>query len=419
MIDKKQAKRIIESLKKGIPPIHGVKYFSVGNEDFLRAIKEEYLTELEDSGTIRFISGSWGSGKTHFFSLMRELSFEEKCLVSNVQLSPNSAALNKFEQVFAEIIRNITTPNSYSPNQNQEINSHRHLLNESLNYLANGNNSFKPAFTHEEYVAAKNKLMSDQTIDIDFRKMVLAYWSTFLPDSTAANQDQRRAEILQWFTGEGKISQYRSFQVAKIINKSNAKIMLQSLANFVKLTGYRGLVILFDEAEQSYSVMSKSALRDAQNNLLTLINGIESLPGLFLIYATTPDFYSDPKHGIQNYGALAARIGKPENISPFARDIVWNLDATQVNLSDYQIVASKIRGIYISAYPGDLDKLPSDTELKTFISTLYSEHSEYAGVSFWRVMVCGLIQRFSQYVKGEIRTVEETYIGIMENLRED
>jgi molybdopterin synthase sulfur carrier subunit len=36
------------------------------------------------------------------------------------------------------------------------------------------------------------------------------------------------------------------------------------------------------------------------------------MPGLFLIYATTPDFFTDPKHGIVIYGALQGRIGKPE-----------------------------------------------------------------------------------------------------------
>ena len=102
----------------------------------------------------------------------------------------------------------------------------------------------------------------------------------------------------------------------KVPNAQNAKLMLQSLAGFVRLSGYKGLVILFDEAEMTYSVLRKSALKDAHNNLLSLINNIELLSGLFLVYATTPDFYIHPKHGIQIYGALAGRIGKPESKPP-------------------------------------------------------------------------------------------------------
>jgi len=64
-----------------------------------------------------------------------------------------------------------------------------------------------------------------------------------------------------------------------------------------RLSGYQGLLIEFDEAEMAYSTMRKAALREAHNNLLSLINNIEMIPGLFLIYATTPDFFNDPKHG--------------------------------------------------------------------------------------------------------------------------
>ncbi|WP_202950876.1 BREX system ATP-binding domain-containing protein [Prochlorothrix hollandica] len=418
-IKQEDAEQIIESLRKGMPPIHGVNYFSVGNEKLLKGIKKFHLKGLGNKGIIRFISGSWGSGKTHFFSLVRELAFEEGCLISNVQLTADSAALNKFEQVFAEIVRKIATPTSYSQNQDSSVYSYRYLLSESLNYLANGKSISKSVVTHEEYVMAKDKLMADQSIDIDFRKMIAAYWSTFLPDSVGGNQDQRRAEILQWFIGEGKISQYKGFQIAKIINKENSKLMLQSLGNFVKLSGYKGLVILFDEAEQSYSVMSKSALKNAQNNLLALINNIEQLPGLFLIYATTPDFYNDPKHGIQQYGALAARLGQPEQQPPRALKKVWNLDANEVNLSDYQVAASKILDIYTAAYPDDSDELPSESKVKEFVSRLHSEHSEFSGVNFWRVMVASLIAYFDDCMEGEERDVEEVYISVMATIKDE
>lgn len=126
--------------------------------------------------------------------------------------------------------------------------------------------------------------------------------------------------------------------------------MIQSLAGFVRLAGYKGLLILFDEAEMSYSVMRKSALREAHNNLLSLINNIESLTGLFLIYATTPDFFTDPKHGIVIYGALAGRIGRPmDDRSPRALDTIWNFDLTESGMANYQAVAIKIRDVYAAA----------------------------------------------------------------------
>jgi len=216
MFDRKQAKQIIRSLRSGIPPTHGTRFFSVGNENLLKGIKQEHLEDLEDMGLIQFISGSWGSGKTHFFRLLRDLAFEEKCLVSNVELSVDNAALNRFEKVFAEIVRNIITPTSYAQAQDSDIDGHRHLFEEALGYLANGCSTSQQTFTHEEYGIAKKALMGDHHIDIDFKKMVMAYWQLSLPDTLSlSNAEQKKSEILQWFICEGRISQYRAYGVSR------------------------------------------------------------------------------------------------------------------------------------------------------------------------------------------------------------
>lgn len=99
--------------------------------------------------------------------------------------------------------------------------------------------------------------MADHNIDIDFKKMVQKYWETFLPESADPTiVEQTRAEILQWFSGEGTIGDYgKRFGISKMVTRESAKQMLQSLAGFVRLAGYRGLLILFDEAEQAYSIM--------------------------------------------------------------------------------------------------------------------------------------------------------------------
>ncbi len=263
--------------------------------------------------------------------------------------------------------------------------------------------------------------MVDHRIDIDFKKMIQKYWETFLPESAdPALQEQTRAEILQWFSGEGKVAAYRKrFEVNKIVSKDNAKLMLQSLAGFVRLSGYKGLVILFDEAEQAYSIMRKTSLREAHNNLLSLINNIDSLSGLFLIYATTPDFFHDPKHGIVIHPALKDRIGKPDDCQPRALDTVWNLDETVTNLSDYQTAANRIRNVYAAAYPEAASELPREAEVKTFVKKLFDMHPTFSGVRFWRVLVTALIKHFDDHLEGEIRSAETIYGDVMDRLPEE
>jgi len=413
--------QIIESLRKGIPPQIGVEKYSVGNEKLIEGIKKYHLSSIDEIGKMRFISGSWGGGKTHLFRLIRDIAFQENCAVSNVELTVDSAPLNKFEQVFYSIVRNISTPTYYQKSQFSDVAPIGTLIEESLYALGGSKIEPESEITYEQYSKAVEKLMANKGIDIDFKKMIQHYWQTYLPDSpNKAVVEQVREEILQWFAGEGTISTFRKrFGVNKMVSRQNAKLMLQSLAQFVKLAGYKGLVILFDEAEQSYSIMRKSALRDAHNNLLSLINNIQTIPGIFMIYATTPDFYTDPKHGIVIYGALASRIGKPEDKPPDALDVIWNLDAVVTELKDYQKAARKIRNIYIEAYPEAKNKISDESETDKFIEELYKKHPKLGTVKFWRVMVTALIQKYDSQMEGKKFPTEKIYKDIMDRLREE
>ena len=419
-MEQRLALSVIESLRKGVPPQRGTDIYSVGYEKLIEGIKRHHLKGIEDRGIIRFISGSWGAGKTHFFRLLRDITFKERCLVSNVELSVNDAPLNKFERVFYGVIRNVTTPSVYHEDAPTESAPFGRMVRESLLYLGAQDSLDSGELNHESYSKALQKLMADQGIDIDFKKMIQRYWETYLPEAAdAAIQDQVRAEILQWFSGEGAIGAYRKrFGVNKMINKDNAKLMLQSLASFVRLSGYRGLVILFDEAEQSYSIMRKSALKDAQNNLLSLINNIEAIPGLFLIYATTPEFYTNPRYGIVIYGALAGRIGRPEERSPRALNTIWNLDALETSIDEYESASKKIRAVYLKSYPEDAENIPDDNEVEKFVDDLFDEHPSLSAVRFWRVLVTALVTHFDDRLEGDVRETKELYEDVMDKLRE-
>jgi hypothetical protein len=420
MVNNAVSVRIIESLRRGIPPQQGVNRYSVGNEKLIEGITRYHLSGIKDRGIFRFINGSWGAGKTHLFRQLRENAFQSECLVSSVELDTTSTALNKFEQVFYSIVRQIAIPSYNEAKPNGNVTPFAVVIRESLSFLGSGDRDLNRDISYEQYKNASDTLMANYQIDIDFKKMVQEYWKTFLPDAGEAGMvAQSRGEILQWFGGEGTVGIFRKrFGISKMVNRQNAKLMLQSLAGFVHLAGYAGLLILFDEAEQAYSVMRKSALRDAHNNLLSLINNIEALPGLFLIYATTPDFFNDPKHGIVIYGALASRIGKPEQRLPRALDTIWNLDAAEPNLPAYQAAAQKIRKIYEEAYPEVIPLMPNEKDLMKMVADLQSLHPPAAAIRFWRVLVTAMISSFDDLLEGQSRPTENLYYDVMANLKE-
>lgn len=421
MINKAIANQIIESLRRGLPPQRGTRHYAVGHEKLLNGIRKRHLEGLSDKGIFRFVSGSWGAGKTHFFRLIREEAFESNCLVSVVELNVNEAPLNKFERVFFQIVRNIVTPNYFAGEAQSSVAPFGIVLREALVYLSMGKHAQPAEVTNDDLTAASGKLMACEAIDIDFRKIVKLYWDTYLTEAPdPAIMDQKRDELLQWFSGEGSIGQWRKTHgVNKIVGKDNAKLMLQSLASFIQLVGYKGLVILFDEAEMSYSIMRKSALRDAQNNLLHLLNNVSELAGLFLIYATTPDFYTDPKHGIVIYGALAGRIGSPSDRPPKALENVWNLNALDFELEQYQEAAKKIRDVYLVADPEVASEILTEIKLKACISQVYEAHPRLSQVKFWRILTATTVRLLDDSVDGEEASANAIYQDVMTDLRED
>lgn len=416
-IDRDAARDIIESLRSGIPPKRFVSSYSVGTEPFLRDVRRRHLDSPSSRGTIRFMSGHWGAGKTHVLRLLREEAFDAGYLVSSVELTVDQTPFHKFEQVFFDVVRNVYSPEMYRDGDVRRAAPFGEVLRRAL---------FRdPADTgdtvsRERLERLTDALFADDGIDVDVRRVVAQYWATFLPDGgDRAAREDARGRILHWFSGEGGSAAYRSaFGVQKAVTRANARLMLESLSRFARHAGYRGLVILFDEAEMAYSVMRKSDLKLAHNNLLHLINSIDESDGAFLVYAATPDFFVDDRYGIVNYGALAQRIGRPELRAPSALDRVWNLDALSTAPESYVAAASKIREIYVLADPEAGARLPPERALRDHVAELVELHPEFSYISRWRVVITGTVRLLDRSAEGERpEPAPESYRDVMARLR--
>ncbi len=377
------AEVMIEQLRKGLPPRMHTGLYSIGNEKFLQAVRKRHLAPEPLAGRIRFIYGSWGSGKTHLFRLLTEEAFAAGYLVSTVELSAQESPFNKFELVLFSIIRNIAMPPDRAAARTSA--PFGEVLRSALLGEAGGDEAELPAAV----TRLGERLWADPAIDVDVKRVVRAYWDTFLGESTdTAVLEERRGLLLQWFAGEAHKPLFRKeFAVQKLVTKENARVILGSLVALLQLLGHKGLVILFDESEMTHSTMSRSNLKQAHNNLLHLLNEVGETPGLLLIYAAVPEFFEDPKTGIHIYGALSARIGKPPEHPPRALDTVWNIDAIALEDSDYQDAASRIRKIYSQAYPEDSGDIVPDAELRRRIGLVLDKHGPYESNSRWRVVI--------------------------------
>jgi hypothetical protein len=380
-LDEETAQSIIEKLRSGLPPRRYASLYSSGMETFVGNVRNRILDRVA-GGRIRFVSGSWGSGKTHLFRLLAEQAFDANYLVSTVELSRNEAPFNRFELVLASIIRNISSHETEL--EGAAASSLGEMLRLHLDSLTRRDGVDLPSAIATE----RSRLMADQSIDIDVRRVIDAYWETFRPDGEESSLYERRGHLMQWFTGDAnKNIMRKEFGVQRVLNKENSRAFLTSLVALAKFLGHKGLVVLFDESEMSHSTMAKSQLNQAHNNLLHLINEIDQISGLVMIYAAVPTFFNDDRHGIRIYGALSSRVGEPESSPPKALQKVWNLDAVVVTPQQFHDTARKIWQIYTRAYPGDVSSLMKVAELLSRVDVVIAEHGQYEKVSKWRAVV--------------------------------
>jgi hypothetical protein len=214
-LDRVTAEQIIESLRHGVPPTSGVTHYATGTQ-FAEKVRRRHLSGGIESGKIRFVAGSWGAGKTHFFRLIREYAFAESLLVSTVELSGEQTPFNKFERVFFEIVRNISSPRTHLKDGPVSALPFGDVLREAVETRVDEAGDLSAAARE-----LRDGLLRETSIDIDFRRVVAAYWSTFdAEEPDLAALEDVRGTLLQWFEGEGQAPGLRrEFGIQKMITK--------------------------------------------------------------------------------------------------------------------------------------------------------------------------------------------------------
>ena len=78
---------IIQSLKAGVVPAIGLPHIQVGRKEEVEALVKDLQIVEEGSSTVRFIVGRFGSGKTFFLNLIRNVALQRKFIVLQADIT--------------------------------------------------------------------------------------------------------------------------------------------------------------------------------------------------------------------------------------------------------------------------------------------------------------------------------------------
>ena len=164
-------------------------------------------------------------------------------------------------------------------------------------------------------------------------------------------EEQNRELLLAWLEGDRsiKLSQLRAMDFYPgRITRYNARHMLRSLAEVVRMGGFSGLYVSVDDMEILVSRSSLEAVHytkmkreDTYESIRQLIDDIDSMKNIMFVYAFDRELIDNENAGLKSYQALWMRIQNEivgERFNRFA-DVV-DLDRLAAQEYDLDVIIS-------------------------------------------------------------------------------
>ncbi len=316
--------------------------------DFLTDFwREKYLREYIRGGgsKIKFVTGRKGSGKTYFLNAMTAIAKEEN--YKTVQFSARDVWMHDFREIYIEILHQCDIMDcleSVSRYLIREMGYDDRDIPEGMRFIDFlSQNGMGDAITKREIRAQLRQIFLDNPmLDNNFALACSMLTGSIL--GYPVLEEQNKALLLAWLEGDRsvKLSQLRTlgFYPSRI-TKYNARHMLRSLAEVVRMGGCSGLLVAIDDMEILISRSSlepihytKMKREDTYESIRQLIDDIDSMRNILFIYAFDRSLIDDENAGLKSYQALWMRI-QNEIVSERFNCFADMVDMDRLSLQEY------------------------------------------------------------------------------------
>jgi len=327
--------------QNGTAPAEGCKYFGVGYENIFEAIKQKYFYEQFGRNLCaqKFVIGPYGSGKTHFLRHLMEIARDENCVTSEIALNRDIDFSDKL-LIYSEVVRNIKAPLQ----QNEG-------LSEFLGYTLDNmiNDTKNPHYLKERF---SRDINDSKFKSREFGKVIKLALVSYL-NNDISTFDLCCDYLLGNISDNKLCKELGVSKVTKSAQNKRAEDMLFSLFQFVYYIGYRGIIVGFDEAEQSFNVDRKK-LAKIFSTLRSLLDAVINLKdaSALIIYAMTNDVYEE----MNKYPALQQRLSSPYERDFFSGNVLAPvIDLTRLDSIDLsKKIAIKISDVFYETFKDQL-----------------------------------------------------------------
>jgi hypothetical protein len=331
---------IFESLRKGLVPERGIDAFAVGIEKLRGEMDRQLELAHNGEGTIKFLRGGYGCGKT-FIARLTLLDAQEKGFVTSfVVVSDNDLRFHRFDDVYRKVMIELGT-NVCSRGAMSDI-LDRWIAKVEDALIAGGEDEEAEDFDQKVRKRIDEDLasMTGGKAPQDFVRVIQTIFDLKQEGNLAD-----AGSLISWLCGSGNVAA-NAKKLAGIkgdITSRDALDYLRGVLAIVKAAGYKGLTIAIDEAETILR-MRKDSRHKSLNGIRQIADAAGSYPGLLWVFTGTPEFF-DTRQGVAGLAPLHERIQFMKQ-GRFASLRQAQLELTPFDEARLRSVAIKLRELY-------------------------------------------------------------------------
>jgi hypothetical protein len=312
-----------ERIKAGAPPESGelLRSLSVGVDFITDFWLEQYLDAYISLGgsKIKFLTGSPGSGKSHCLGLFLAEAADRRYWT--VALSARRSWIHDFKEVYAGAFASVDFDLCLKRCADRviaEMGYRPEDIPEGVSFAdyLSSRNLFDPVTRRELRSQINAMFFKNPRIDKNFAICAGLMTGGILGHPSL--EPASRELLMSWLSGEKgvRLAPLRKLGMSPSrITKHNARHMLRSLVEIIRMAGFSGLVVGIDDMEVLAGASPLDDIRytkmkreDAYESIRELIDEIDTLNHTMFVFAFNRDLIEDEIAGLKSYQALWMRI---------------------------------------------------------------------------------------------------------------
>jgi hypothetical protein len=371
-------RRVVERLREGLFDPFGVQVLTAREQQLDKVFDQGVHALLKNKSAHLCVCGAYGQGKSHTLSYLKERALKQGFVTSLINLDPREIPLHNFRRTYRALVSRIVFPDG-SPSlvkmwRDWAGGGYKTLLGNDLKKAPADPLSVIPQDMPHLFKATLTAL-ANKNRPLSKRQRAFKKHAAFRPREfpwILANTLNGNAPPIYRLCHALKYRQVDFYKDNSLVCKGWEPYfeLVRTLAVMFQKMGYKGWVVLFDEAEST--VQTPINVRRKNYRVLDRFFSFKNpMGGLYPIFALTDDFFGVVQN--EDYDRVVMRRQKETRYFPKNYDHAWRRlnihDLKGLAPQEWQTLAQKLIRFHAKAYGWQ----PPDNRLSEQLASVLTE----------------------------------------------